>query len=102
MKKLSLTLFVLVSVTACFRHTIHVGTGAPQGTNGVAKYDRMQNFFLLGLVGDPETDVQNICKSNNASIDIRQTFADGLLRGLTFGIYTPDNVAVYCGEPSKN
>jgi hypothetical protein len=91
---LTLTL-VLATSTACYRHTIVAGSGAP--TRRLI-YDHWENFWIIGLIGDTKLDVAQICPSGNTTIEARRTFLNGFVSALTSGIYTPTTLRVRCQD----
>jgi len=87
-----------LALTGCFRHTVDVGGGA---RHGPVVYDRWEHFWIAGLVGDVRVDVERLCPSGHATIEARQSFLNGLVAGLTSGIYTPTTVRVRCRDGSR-
>ncbi len=81
----------------CFEHTIQAGGGAPRGP---VVYDHWEHFWLGGLVGHTRVDVERMCPSGHATIEAKQTFLNGLVAGLTSGIYTPMTLRVRCRDGS--
>ena len=79
----------------CFEHTVQVGGGAPRGP---VVYDHWEHFWLSGLVGHTRVDVERMCPSGQATIEMKQTFLNGLVAGLTSGIYTPMTLKVRCRD----
>lgn len=60
-------------------------------------YEKSQAFFIGGLGQTRELDAPDICdKKSLKTVETKRTFVDGLLGVLTFGIYTPQTVKVYC------
>lgn len=84
-----------VMVAGCFEHTIQVGGGAPAGP---VVYDHWEHFWLSGLVGHTRVDVERMCPSGHATIQMRQTFLNGLVSALTSAIYTPVTLKVRCED----
>ena len=84
-----------LGTAGCFRHTVDVGGGARQAP---VVYDRWEHFWLAGLVGHVGVDVERLCPSGQATIEARQSFLNGLVAGLTSGIYTPTTVRVRCDD----
>lgn len=82
-----------LGLAGCYEHTVTVGAGAPAGP---VVYDHWQNFWLGGLIGHVRVDVERLCPSGDATIYARQTFLNGLVSGLTSGIFTPTTVTVRC------
>ena len=84
-----------LSVAGCFRHTVDVGGGA---RHAPVVYDRWEHFWLAGLVGHVRVDVERLCPSGQATIEASQSILNGLVAGLTSGIYTPTTVRVRCRD----
>jgi hypothetical protein len=62
-------------------------------------YEAKQTFFLGGLIGERHVDVQAICQHQPVrQMQTVDTFSDGLLRGLTLGIYAPRTARVWCEQ----
>lgn len=78
-------------MTSCFTHKYVVGNGAQTGVQASAK----NNFFILGLVPGKVSDPQELA-GGAADFEVTevQTFVDGLLGVITFGIYTPTTTKV--------
>jgi len=86
---------LLLAVGACYEHTVTVGGGAPRGP---VVYEEWQNFWLKGLIGHTRLDIERLCPSGRATIVAEQTFLNGLVTGLTAGIYTPTKLTVRCAD----
>jgi hypothetical protein len=58
----------------------------------------MQAFFVNGIGQEQEIDAAQICGGADkiAKVQVQQTFLDGLLTGITFGLYTPRDARVFC------
>lgn len=87
-------LTVLLSSCATQRFTIN----APVGPANAPTLETSQAFFVEGLGQDVVLNAAEVCggAQNVASVEVQETFLDGLLGGLTFGIYTPRTARVYC------
>lgn len=65
--------------------------------NSTPDYKSSQPFFLWGIGQTQDVDIKKVCKGKDvAAVNTTQTFVDGLLGVITFGIYTPRSVEVYC------
>lgn len=96
----SVGLIVIISVacifaTSCWKHTFTVGAGA---VDGQQVYKKWHHHFLFGLIGDTNVDVRKVCPSGNATIKDQHSFVNGLIQGLTLGIYGPTTAKVYCDD----
>jgi len=90
-----LGLAATLALTGCFRHRVDVGGGA---RSAPVVYDRWEHFWIAGLIGHVRIDVERLCPSGQATIEARQSFLNGLVAGLTSGIYTPTTVRVRCRD----
>lgn len=59
-----------------------------------------QNFFLFG-VGHKDVNLSLHCGGHPARIQDEFRFTDVLLAAVTFGIYYPRTVWIYCGKGYK-
>lgn len=94
MKTLMIMLSVALATSACATHTIRYKnpTVAATGETKNAK----QSFFLWGLVGGSEVDLQQMCPSGVAAIEDKASVVDGILTAVTGGLYSPRSVEVRC------
>lgn len=98
MKNSIAALAAVALLSGCATVTI-TPDGAPQ-TAAKPTYEETQNFFIWGLVPEKNTvDVVEVC----GDADVRQlqtqdTFGNGLLSVVTFGMYTPRTARVWCEE----
>ena len=92
---LPISIALLLAVGGCYEHTFTVGGGAPRGP---LVYDHWQNYWLDGLIGHTKVDLDEICPSGRATIVAKQTFLNGLVAGLTGGIYTPTTLQIRCPD----
>ncbi|HSW30078.1 MAG TPA: hypothetical protein VLH75_11395 [Longimicrobiales bacterium] len=90
-----LCLTATLGTAGCFRHTVDVGGGA---RHAPVVYDRWEHFWVAGLIGHVRVDVERLCPSGQATIEARQSFLNGLVAGLTSGIYAPTTVRVRCRD----
>tara|TARA_Y100001960_G_scaffold226116_1_gene236811 strand:- start:533 stop:874 length:342 start_codon:yes stop_codon:yes gene_type:complete len=104
---LALTLFV----SACSKQTIVFdGSSKEMARNDVffseepfdpnldASSKRHDHFFIGGLAQGKAINPAKVCGSIDkvAKVETQQTFLNGLLSALTFSIYAPREVRVYC------
>lgn len=90
-KMLSITFAASVLLTSCYSYTSVVGKGA-QGNNETTKW----NHYLIGGLAPVEvSDSKKMADgAENYTVHTRQTFVNGLVAGLTFGIYAPSTTTV--------
>ncbi len=78
-------------MSSCFSHTYVVGNGPQTGADVTAK----NNFFVLGLIPGKVSEPQKMAGDvQDFEVTEVQTFVDGLLGVITFGIYTPTTTKV--------
>lgn len=78
--------------TACFHQVVQ--TGRPAGTTTVLK--PWVSTWVFGLVAAQPIDVSKTCTSGVATVETRMSFLNGLVGGLTLGIWSPQEVKVTC------
>lgn len=90
-KKLAILLVVGVSLSSCYTNTIIVGNGA-QGNQEVSAWN---HYVVFGLAPVGVSDAKELAGgATDYTIKIQHSFVNGLVSGLTFGIYTPTMTTV--------
>ncbi len=95
MKK-SIKLFVVLFtssllLTSCYSYTSVVGNGA-QGNKEVTEWN---HYLIIGLAPVGVSDSKEMSGgAENYEVHTRQTFINGLVAWITFGIYTPTTTTV--------
>jgi len=86
---------VALSASACSKQTFVLDDGGSR----VAK-DAASTFFVGGIGQRQRINAAQICggKGNVAAVEAEQTFLNGLLSGLTSGIYSPRQYRVICSR----
>jgi len=95
MKKLFSVLVISIALSlmmsSCYSHKFVVGNGPQTGVDVTEK----NNFFVLGLIPGKVSDPQKMAgDAQDFEVTEVQTFVDGLLGVITFGIYTPTTTKV--------
>jgi hypothetical protein len=83
-----------VSQAGCYHQVFN--TGLSPAESGVTK--AWHPSYVFGLVAGAPIDVRTVCPSGVAIASTRMTFANGLVGGLTLGIFTPHEVKVVCAS----
>ena len=89
-----LALVLLVVSSGCYQTS--VVTGQPAGTTVVERPFALG--FVYGLVPPPVLNVAQECPQGVAQVDTQQSFVNGLVSALTFGIVTPWTITVTCAS----
>lgn len=78
-------------MTSCYVYEVQVGKGAQSG----ATVTKMNHYLFWGLapigVSDPKVMAGD---AQDYTVTVKHRFVDGLLQGITFGIYTPTTTIV--------
>ncbi|OCB78794.1 Bor family protein [Flavobacterium crassostreae] len=85
-KTIALIFAASMLLTSCYSYTSVVGNGA-QGNQQVTKWN---HYVVGGLAPVGVSDSKEMAGgAKDYTVHTRQTFVNGLISGLTFGIYTP-------------
>jgi hypothetical protein len=90
-------LFVVVLLVfsgACYHATIE--TAAKPSSTIIE--NKWASCWIFGLVAPKTVATAEKCPSGVAKVETRHSFLNGLVGGLTFGIYTPIHIKVTCAE----
>ena len=90
---LNFTFFIAVTLTlsSCYSYTSVVGKGA----QGSAKTTKWNHYIIEGLVPVGVSDSKQMAGSaTDYTVFTRMSFINGLIGGITFGIYTPTTTTV--------
>jgi len=91
LKVLAGTLLSCFLLTSCYTYTSVVGDGA-QGNKEVTKWN---HYLIYGLAPTSVSNSKEMAGgAENYEVTTKQTFVNGLISGLTFGIYTPSTTTV--------
>jgi len=88
---LAISTALSLMMSSCYSHKFVVGNGPQTGVDLTAK----NNFFVLGLIPGKVSEPQKMAgDTQDYEVTEVQTFVDGLVGVLTFGIYTPTTTKV--------
>ncbi len=90
---LALGALVLVLASGCYRTTYVTG----MGMGGPVAQERV-NFFLFGIIGEADVDVQELCPDGVGWMQNRMSFVDLLLGLVTLNLYAPRTVELHCSK----
>jgi hypothetical protein len=83
-------------LSGCYHQVVQ--TGRTPGPTVVKK--PWTATWLWGIVPASPIDVTQNCPGGIATVETKMTFMNGLVGGLTLGIFTPRNVTVTCASGS--
>lgn len=90
-----ITVILVFLVVGCHSITIRPEGNIKQFSQ--PDYQERKDFWFFGLVNEHSVDVAPICGTRRLTqMQAQSTFVDSLITALTFGIYTPRSVRVWC------
>lgn len=91
MKVMTVVFASSILLTSCYSYTSIVGDGA-QGNRQTTKWN---HYVVYGLAPVGVSDSKAMADgAKNYTVHTRQTFVNGLVSALTFGLYTPTTTTV--------
>jgi predicted small secreted protein len=85
------TLLCSSLLTSCYVYTVVVGAGA----KGNTEVEKWNNYVIFGLVPVGVSDAKAMAAgATDYTVTTRHSFVNGLLTGVTFGIYSPTTTTV--------
>jgi hypothetical protein len=81
--------------SACATHAIKYSNPKAAAASGTV-HEVNQAFFLWGLAGGDEIDLDRMCPAGVRRIESRHSAGDQFLSLITVGIYSPMSVDVEC------
>ena len=101
MRKIAAFLLILVALAGCQNVTIKPNSDLV--VRDSPNYQDTRHFFFWGLMGEERVNVTQVCNDKAvAQMQSQQTFVNGLLGGITLGIYAPHSVRVWCEDAVMN
>ncbi|KJZ14187.1 lipoprotein bor [Marinomonas sp. S3726] len=95
-KTLAVAALTTLLLAGCSTQKFNLNPGADLTSD--ASLTTSQTFFVSGIGQETEVNAAEVCGSADkvAQVLTKQTFINGLLGAVTFGIYTPRTVEVRC------
>ncbi len=91
LKSIGSALMCSLLLTSCYTYTTVVGEGA-QGNSEVKAWN---HYVVYGLAPIGVSDAKELAGgAENYTVTTQHTFVNGLIAGITFGIYTPTTTTV--------
>jgi hypothetical protein len=97
-KKIALAAAALL-LGGCYHVTVEYMPSGPMQQSSAAPVVVEKPFshsFVDGLVPPAEVNVKDQCKQGVRKVETSQSFVNGLVSGITNGLYTPMSVKVTC------
>ncbi len=88
---------VMVVLSGCYHATIE--TGLPP--SNVTVEEPWAASWIVGLVPPKTVETAALCPNGVAVVETQQSFLNGLVGALTFGIFTPMNITVTCADGGR-
>ena len=85
---------MLLTLSACFHATIQTGLSPSDQTI----QEKWASGWIYGLVPPATVETMQGCPAGVARVETRQSFTNGLVGLITFGIYTPMEITVTCAD----
>jgi hypothetical protein len=97
MKRTLMAVMLAALASGCATQTFQVGAGS---SSEVPTSEVTQHFFVSGLGQTKSMDAAAVCGGADkvVKVEAHLNFLNGLLGGLTSGIYTPRTARVYCAQ----
>ncbi len=98
MKKLLCTLTAALVITGCSTQSYLLDTKTVNSEQAIPNHEITQSFFLHGIGQQKTIDANKYCNgiNNISKVDTIQTAGDLFMGFITFTIYTPRTVNIYC------
>lgn len=91
----------LAGVTMFGSGCYHITMTSDASVEPIPAYDRgFKSFFLLGLIGTGDIDVNAICPAGIARYEEQLTVGNFIVTVLTFGLYSPLKTQLWCAVPN--
>lgn len=88
---MAFVLGICCMMTSCYTYTATVGKGPQTGI----EVKKMNHYLIYGLAPVSVSNAKEMAGgAENYEITVTHTFIDGLINGLTFGLYTPTTTIV--------
>lgn len=96
MKKVCIVAFLALMASGCAQQSFNIKNtlvATPEKTY-------THHFFVSGIGQQKTIDAAQVCGGADKVVktEVQQTFVNGLLGVVTFGIYTPRDARVYCSK----
>lgn len=95
MKMLFLMFALTLAATGCYRMTVK--NGLPVGRAPMEYDSKWHSGLIYGIAElSGPYDLSKVCPKDWSEIHTETSFLNGLVQGITYGIYDPQSVTVRC------
>lgn len=95
--KLGFLMLLTTVASGCYHATVQTGVQPTPGSD-----TRWAHSWIYGLVPPSTVNATEECGGAPASsVETQVSFVNGIVGGLTMGIYTPMTIKVTCGVPVR-
>ncbi len=101
MKKLLASFLIALTISSCATQTFSVNPNSKREVpNGEPHFSKWSNFFINGIGQNDFRNPNEMCKESDgvAFVETKQSFGQVLVAIVTWGIYTPRTMNIYCNK----
>ncbi len=101
MKKYLILLTTLFLITSCSTQRFSVNPKMPiQHAKYRPHFTKSSNFFFWGIGQETIMNPYELCKQQDgvSFVESKLTFVQGLITGITYGIFSPRTNNIYCNK----
>jgi hypothetical protein len=90
--------FVAVAfLSGCATQQVDFRQDVPKKIDAKPDHKEWQNFFVFGLVPSAQNrNIDEYCDGEPARVETELTFLNGLVSGITYNLYSPRTLRIYC------
>ncbi len=87
-------IIVALAITSCSTQNLKITNSTPRT---IPNYEGTSHFIFWGIGQEKLIDPKEVCGDKAiAQVSTSTSFLNGLLSGLTWGIYAPRDYIIYC------
>ena len=96
MKKILATVTMIAALSGCCTQNFPLNNDRMPT---VPTYEGTSHFILWGLGQEKTINPKDVCgKKKVTAVNTHYSFVQGLITGITYGIYSPRGYSVYCEQ----
>jgi len=95
------TIISLLTISSCATQTFIVDPKVKREVpSGNPHFSKTSHFFISGVGQSMALNASQLCKESDgvAFVESKQSFVQALFAGITYGIYTPRTMNIYCNK----